>query len=478
MLARRLLADPGLPRPNPTASYWQKPYPQSISEISSSTLPSHRDVVILGSGITGCSVAQTLLSSDHLISVTVLEARGLCSGATGRNGGHIKFNAVTEYAKHRNQIGPEAAASLVRFCLAHFPTIATQAERYGATELGEVRQVTSLTTFMHKDLVPNIKTALHEFNQAFPDLKDQFRLYEGEEVKQFGINHAAAVLAGPAGAAWPFRLVSAVFQSLLDQHKSRFSIETFTPAKGILETGDEQYPYAIQTARGTIHAKKIVHCTEAHVSHLLPGFRGIIWPRRGQMTVHTPGDRIKSFGGKYSWAFIFRHFFDYVTQNAATGEIFLGGGDLDVDEGASEYLTSVADDEDMVLNKIYLQGVLPEIFSTTEEPTEEQPRLKASWSGIMGFSIDGYPIVGRIPQGALDRSPGNEWIAAAYGGYGMVNSWLCGQTVAEMMLGRSVTTGMPERYYINSDRYSVLLGELDARLGRGVSPETGFKALL
>ncbi|KAH6884263.1 FAD dependent oxidoreductase [Thelonectria olida] len=476
MLARRLLADPGLPNPNPTASYWQQPHPQNISEIRSSTLPGQRDVVILGSGITGCSVAQTLLEGHASISVTVLEARGLCSGATGRNGGHVKFNAVTEYAKHRAQLGPEAAASLVRFCLAHFPAIASQAGRHGAAEVGEVRSVTALTTFMDKSLVPDIKSSLAEFEKAFPDLQGQFRLYEGQDTKQFGLENAAAVLSGPAGAAWPFRLVNAVFRSLLTQYQERFSIETFTAAEKILETENKEYPYAIQTPRGTIHAKHIVHCTEGHVSHLLPALRGIIWPRRGQMTVQTPGDRIKAFDGKYSWAFIFRHFFDYVTQNAATGEIFIGGGDLDVDENVSEYLTSVEDDKEMTLNKIHLRGVLQEVFGTTNSLSEEQPRLKASWSGIMGFSIDGYPVVGKLPKEAVHRRGGNEWIAAGYGGYGMVNSWLCGQTVAEMVLGQNVTTGMPEPYYISPARYAALLKELDDRVNR--ASRSGFKALL
>lgn len=498
MLARKLLADPGLPNANPTVSYWQQAHPQNISEIRSSTFPDHRDVIILGSGITGCSVAQTLLESDESISVTVLEARGLCSGATGRNGGHIKFNAVTEYAKHRAQLGPDAAASLVRFCLAHFPTIASEAERHGATEVGEVRTVTALTSFMDEALVPDIKNALSEFEKAFPDLQGQFQLHEGQDTKQvsgqcsrfkllqqadhalpqFGIQNAAAVLSGPAGAAWPFRLVTAVFRSLLVRHQARFSIETFTPAERIIETGNKEYPYSIQTPRGNLRTKHIVHCVEGHVSHLLPGLRGIIWPRRGQMTVQTPGDRIKAFKGKYSWAFIFRHFFDYVTQNAATGEIFIGGGDLDVDENASEYLASTADDVEMMLNKIHLRGVLHEVFGTENSKSEEQPRLKASWSGIMGFSIDGYPMVGKLPEEAAHRRAGNEWIAAGYGGYGMVNSWLCGQTVAEMLLGRTVTTGMPERYYMSPARFSSLVKELDQRVNRGIASGSGFKALL
>ncbi|KAH7009509.1 hypothetical protein EDB80DRAFT_750144 [Ilyonectria destructans] len=52
-------------------------------------LPESRDVVVIGSGITAASVVRTLLQDDKSCSVTILEAHTLCSGATGRNGGHL-----------------------------------------------------------------------------------------------------------------------------------------------------------------------------------------------------------------------------------------------------------------------------------------------------------------------------------------------------------------------------------------------------
>jgi monoamine oxidase len=77
-----------LPVPAPTVSYWQVPEHPLASYRS--PFPESADVVIIGSGITGISIARTLVEHDASLNVVILEARKLCSGATGRNGGHIK----------------------------------------------------------------------------------------------------------------------------------------------------------------------------------------------------------------------------------------------------------------------------------------------------------------------------------------------------------------------------------------------------
>jgi hypothetical protein len=78
-----------LPHPNPTISYWQDP-PSDIAQLqSTATLPQHPDYVIIGSGITGASIAWHLLDQAPGSDVVMLEARTACSGATGRNGKHL-----------------------------------------------------------------------------------------------------------------------------------------------------------------------------------------------------------------------------------------------------------------------------------------------------------------------------------------------------------------------------------------------------
>ncbi len=81
-LSERLKTSPGLPVPNPTLPFWTVPKSKISSE--GKKLPEDADIVVIGSGITGASVAYYLLSKNSALKVVILEARDVCSGATAR----------------------------------------------------------------------------------------------------------------------------------------------------------------------------------------------------------------------------------------------------------------------------------------------------------------------------------------------------------------------------------------------------------
>lgn len=90
-MEKRTAIPVSLPRLNPTISYWQDP-PAEIADLRSTPdLPSEADIVIIGSGISGASIAYRILSSQPGTKVLMLEARQACSGATGRNGMYCKY---------------------------------------------------------------------------------------------------------------------------------------------------------------------------------------------------------------------------------------------------------------------------------------------------------------------------------------------------------------------------------------------------
>lgn len=77
-----------LPQPNPTISYWQDPPDAEIADyLSAESTPETADIVVIGSGITGTSIAHGILHNKTTAGkIVMLEARQACSGATGRNG--------------------------------------------------------------------------------------------------------------------------------------------------------------------------------------------------------------------------------------------------------------------------------------------------------------------------------------------------------------------------------------------------------
>lgn len=178
----KLLLDPGLPVVNPTASAWQQPLNKSL--ITTPDLPTHQDVVIIGSGITGCSVAWHLLHQSESLNITVLDAREICSGATGRNGGRINCTAVQDFDKYSKIFGRETAARIVRFELAHYQSIKDVVERVGPdlVSKSELRWINAVYTVFEDDKVVKLRTMLKSFEDALPDLQGRWKVVGKDEV--------------------------------------------------------------------------------------------------------------------------------------------------------------------------------------------------------------------------------------------------------------------------------------------------------
>jgi glycine/D-amino acid oxidase-like deaminating enzyme len=179
------------------------------------------------------------------------------------------------------------------------------------------------------------------------------------------------------------------------------------------------------------------------------------------MTVQNPKcEALKINNRNQSWGVIHAPGLDYMTQNVYTGELFLGGGLFQAEDGG---MLDVGSSDDSQLSKLatsHLVDVLPALFGQQDGAPMEKSELSANWSGIMGFTADGLPLVGRLPPSATGRDElagadtAEEWIAAGFNGYGMVNAWLSGQAVAEMALGNETSDWLPGSYVCTATRLS------------------------
>jgi NADPH-dependent 2,4-dienoyl-CoA reductase/sulfur reductase-like enzyme len=78
-----------LPVENSTVPFWHKETHPIHDTGSDTPLPDASDVVIIGAGYAGVATAYNLVKGNPTgqeLSVTILEAKSVCSGATGRNG--------------------------------------------------------------------------------------------------------------------------------------------------------------------------------------------------------------------------------------------------------------------------------------------------------------------------------------------------------------------------------------------------------
>ena len=270
---------------------------------------------------------------------------------------------------------------------------------------------------------------------------------------KYNDNIAGAAADHDAGALWPYRLITAVLRQLLDQYQDRFTLETNTPAQSIDHIDGAEYPYAIVTPRGVIRAKTVIHCTNGFAAHLLPNLVGRLYPLRGTMSAQQPGPSFPNLGSSVSWSYLGKPSFDqttgvfstglyYAQQNARTGAIFIGGESQKLSDMLSSDDTVIATEAHETLSRI-----LSRVYNKDAQPVGEQ-RL---WSGIMGFTSDGLPLVGRLTKDLTARAGDGEWIAAGFNGHGMDKCWLTGEAVAEMIMGRT-PEAFPKAFLVSEER--------------------------
>ncbi|KAJ5784980.1 uncharacterized protein N7503_010192 [Penicillium pulvis] len=463
---------PGLPSPQPTMSAWQEPRHPTVGAVQSPRLPSEVDVAIIGSGVTGSGVAYTLLNHPNAskLRVTILEAREAVSGATGRNGGHLVSNADELFPPVAEIMGMKEAKSVAHLSertIARLKEIAAGLSEKDQ-EAAELRSLASTIVFEDKKTFHEAKRAI-EFVQQNKDLS-AYALPEtivpvehATEKWKFNPNIAGAAQQTGAAALWPYRLFTALYKILIEEHQGRFTLETNTPVGSISyepNAPEDNAAYLLQTPRGSIRAHHVIHCTNGHAGHLIPGLVGKLWPVRGTMSRQKLGPSFPRLGDQFSWSYRSKPSMDsstgiidiglyYAQQNVQTGDLWIGGEVQKIDDMLSA--------DDSVISehaKSNLCSVVPKILQGSE-PVEPI----SVWSGIMGFTADGLPMVGQLPAAFTKRAGGGEWIAGGYNGHGMDKAWSCGEAVARMVLGEQPPSWMPKSFLLDEERTKLIIAQ-------------------
>ncbi|KAM0151510.1 hypothetical protein ACHAPG_008203 [Botrytis cinerea] len=453
------------PHENPTSSFWeQQPLHPELVNIQSEQLAPRADIVIIGSGMTGASVAYTILNEclaiGRPIKVAILEGRTICSGATGRNGGHIKVAPYYEYKKFKDRFGAASAQKILEFYLKHRPFLLNLSREEGLKE-GEARDVTTVDAFTDAERLKEATEMLCILREDLPELAKGIEILDGETVqKQFGFSsqfHGGITYT--SGALWPYRFVTAIYAALLSKFPEQFSIETGTMVQSIQTTSNPDSPFLLNTSRGDITAAHVVHATEAFTANLVLGLVGKLFPLRGHMSAQRPGKSFPHYDGKISWSVVGSRDYEYITQrpgkpDATDGlgaEIMTGGGSVHMDGTGLNEVGQWDDDKIEQPIGSYLAGVLPVSFRSSFWGEDANGSIvKSMWTGAMGLTCDFMPLVGKLSPSLTKRAVnvGNkqvtantnaapaEWIAAGFNGSGMVTTWLSGVAVALQVLGR------------------------------------------
>jgi len=356
-----------------TTSYWlDEPAPP----IPQRRIEGAPDVAVVGGGVTGCAAALALAEAG--LKVRVHEAREVAGGASGRNGGFALRGGAAPYDVTIETIGREQAARYWRMTEAALERLAFLAgdacRRTGSLRLAADDEERDALALEYEALRSDGFAA----EWVEEPMEGRFRA---------AVYHPADAALQPA--RWVRRL--AVLAA---------------------EAGAEIREHDRVRSLDDLDAAAVLVATDGYPSGLLGRLEGLIVPTRGQMIATAPlAERY------FECPHYGRHGFDY-WQQTPDGRILAGGfrdSALQDEFTAEEGLTAT------------IQGALESfVAELVGRPVEVEYR----WAGIFGPVLDFLPVVGRVP--------GEEqvWVAGGYSGHGNVLGLMCGELVAQAMLGR------------------------------------------
>ena len=343
------------------------------------------DVAIVGGGVTGLACARVLALEG--VRVRVLEARRMGSGASGRNGGFALRGTALPYDRGRF---PE----LVRLT-------EEALERIAGLAGDAFRHVGSLRVAVDAEELE----ALHAEHEALAE--------DGFAVERRTRDELPAVLR-------PYAL-GGLFHpgdGALEQGRWVRRLAEHAHEAGALlaeETRVTRIDGArVLTERGAVTAGAVLVATDGYTHGLVPALDERIVAFRGQVVATEPlAERLFPCPIYARWGY------DYF-QQLPDGRLVAGGRrdtDLEAETTRDERPTEAVQEN--------LEALVRELLG-------EGARITHRWAGLMGFTEDFLPLVGRLP--------GREamWVSAGYSGHGNVLGFACGEAVAYALLGRGL----------------------------------------
>jgi gamma-glutamylputrescine oxidase len=326
--------------------------------------------------VTGCAAALRLAEAG--LKVRLHDAREIAGGASGRNGGFALRGGAAPYDVTAETIGRDAA------------------RRYWRRTEDALERMAPLAG---DALVATGSLRL----AADDEERDELRV-EHDLLREDGFE--AGWVDDPLGG----RFRAALFHP---------GDATLQPARWVRRlavlaagAGVEIREHNRVDSLAGVEAEHVLVATDGYPSGLLGPIEGLIVPTRGQMIATEPvAERL------FECPHYGRHGFDYWHQRD-DGRI-LAGGFRDAalqDEFTAEEATTPQ-----------IQDALEEFVAGL---AGRRLRVDYRWAGIFGLVMDFLPVVGRVP------GDGRLWVAGGYSGHGNVLGLMCGELVADAILGR------------------------------------------
>lgn len=271
-----------------------------------------------------------------------------------------------------------------------------------------------------------------EYFNEFVEAKKQKAQKMGVEIEMWSAEKCAEVLHSTkwkgglyqslAGQFWPRKAALGIAKLLLARGV-HIRTKTLVSAVDRQPSVDgSKKPFLLLTGAGNIRCNRLAHATCGYSSRLIPALTGAIVPVRGQIVVSSP---VEGFWIPHNMGFNDGH--EYLVHRKSDKRIVFGGMRWRASTIGKE--VGVADDSRM--DEGVSDALRTELLDLFPELKREKGfKIEYEWSGIMGFSADYWPLIGKVSD------TDDEWIASGFSGNGMPQCFGAGKAIAEMMTGK------------------------------------------
>ena len=363
------------------------------------------DVTIIGAGLSGMSTAYWLEKEDPSLKIAVVEKSRLGFGASGRNAGFITCGSVEHFNRMVGKHGLEEATEIWKFSETNLKLLESEiVQNDKESIMFEKKGCYSLAAQQSE------YTELKNVAEMMGKLKIPVKIYDADEIKKaVGTkDFVGGIFYVDDATVHPVRLLEKIHSKL----KNTTLIEG-TEAYGYSEGSEGTR--VLKTDAGEIESNMIIYALNAYSSIQHPYFADKIFPTRGQILMM---EKVPYFMNGPCYA---NFYLDYFRQ-LPTGELLIGGFrqlEKATEVGYSDHITDV------------IQSALHD-FVKNHLPQYENKKVTHRWSGVMGFSKDGQPLVGALPD---DQQV---FFLGGYTGHGIGLAFNTAKSAVDLIFGREI----------------------------------------
>ncbi|KIR36724.1 hypothetical protein I352_00035 [Cryptococcus deuterogattii MMRL2647] len=365
-----------------TVSHWQATNRGKSSLFDHSkekTLPEHViDYVVIGAGMAGASTAYHLIRPGVADgeTVIVLEVKDVASGPTGRNGGHC-----------------------VPFSFAALPELTKPLENGGAgSDMDEALDVLDLERRVLIEVAATVEKEIWEVD-FWRGKKVEVRISE-EKAKQMDEWYNKRLKARAAGKYKHLKPEWKWIGDAKESTKGQAELYPWSPVQKLTRGEDDELWQVNCGERGTVKARNVIVCTNAHTPHLFKGTHidDFLTPFQGKAANVTPPPLFS--GENYLDTTYTMEEGPYLIATTHTGIILGLYHEVAVEKGILEKKDVFGNVDDSYVQpaaKNWLAEYCKDSFTNWGKEARGEGAMRF-WSDIMCATKDTLPLVVQVPS--------------------------------------------------------------------------------